>query len=141
MHLHHHVFPEKHKKYKHLLLLLLALARIALRLTRGQISRCSNPIDLSKGSILPNFHVSIKHSVRDSLPALFQKILQRGALVKEDTQVVAHNVTVLARWALDEYGAVVVSLLGHAVFGSLATRLASEADAVCSFSFAALFVL
>jgi hypothetical protein len=75
------------------------------------------------------------------LTFLAEEIFQCSALIEEDAEVIAHDVTVLARGALDENGAAVVALFRHAVRRALATWLAGKSDAIGFLFFATLLVL
>jgi hypothetical protein len=77
----------------------------------------------------------------DHLAPLLQEIFQRGALIKEDAQVIADHMARVARGTLDEHRAAVVALLGHAVRGAVAAWLASKHDAVGFFLLAAILVV
>jgi hypothetical protein len=62
-------------------------------------------------AILPELKITIGATMGQNLTLLLQKILQCSSLVIEYTKVIAHNMAVLARGALNEDRAAVVSLL------------------------------
>lgn len=67
--------------------------------------------NLPHSAILPELQIAIRMSMRESLTILFQQIFHSGALVEEHSQVVTHDMAVLARWTLNQDSATVVALL------------------------------
>lgn len=115
-------------------LIRLGLTGIRRRLLGTLIKALNRPI-------IPKLHVPICLAMGQGLTLFFQQILQRGPLVEENAQVIAHHMSVLTRGTLDQDCAAVVALLGHAMCGALATWLAGKCDAVCLFVLAAQFIL
>jgi len=73
-----------------------------------------------------NITILSQPSLLQKLALLLQNILQRNVLIREDLQMVADQMPVLATGTRDECGTEVVGLLGDAVRGALETGSAGE---------------
>lgn len=91
-------------------------------------------------AIVPEFQVSIRLAMGDSLALFLQQILQSNLFVKEDTKVITHHMARLAARTLNKHCATVVALLRHAMLRALAAWFAGESNFVRFFVFATLLV-
>lgn len=84
------------------------------------------------GAVLPELDVAVlaEGAALDELTLLAHEVLDGQAVVAKDVEVVADDVTVAARGAGDENGAVVVALLGDIVGGARAAGQAGEGQLV-----------
>lgn len=73
-----------------------------------------------------NITILAQPALLQVLALLLQNILQRDILIREDLQMVADQMPVLAPGTRDERGAEVVGLFGDAVRGALETGSAGE---------------
>lgn len=91
-------------------------------------------------AIVPEFQVSVRLAMGDSLALFLQKVLQSSLLVKEDAKVITHHMARLAARTLNKHCATVVTLLRHAMLRALAAWFAGEGNFVRFFVFASLLV-
>jgi hypothetical protein len=84
------------------------------------------------GPVLPELDVAIlaEGPPLDEATLLAHEVLDGQAFVAKDFEVVADDMTVSARWAGDEHGAVVVALLGDVVGRPRAAGDAGEGQLV-----------
>ena len=91
-------------------------------------------------AIVPEFQVSVRLAMGDSLALFLQQILQSRLLVEEDTKVITHHMARLAARTLNKHCATVVTLLRHAMLRALAAWFAGESNFVGLFVFATLLI-
>lgn len=70
-------------------------------------------LPLERSTIIPELHIPLQIASRHLPSILLEDILQRSLLVKEDIQMIADNMSVLARRTTNQDRSLVIPMLGH----------------------------
>lgn len=98
-------------------------------------------LPLERSAVIPELHIPLQITSGHLSSILLEDILQRSLLVKEDIQMIADNMSVLARRTTNQNRSLVISMLGHTMRRAIPARLAGETNLVCGFLLAAQTVL